>query len=500
MISAARAPLYRAALRHPPAIFAEQARRDLKVFHRRAWHVVEPSTPLLPNWHTDAILEHLQALAKGEIADLLINIPPGCGKSIDCSVMFPAWLLARDPSTRILCASYAEELALRDSRHTRNIIESEWYRTHFGHRVRLTGDQNTKGHFETTAQGYRQSTSVTGMGTGVRCQYLIVDDPHNAKKALSEADRRSVETWWTETMPSRLNIGGRRLVIMQRLHTRDLSGIILEQGGWTHLSLPMEFEARDRCSTSIGFSDPRREEGELLWPSRYPPEEVDRLKREVRAAGYAGQYQQRPAPRGGGMFKIDRFVPVPRPEGGVPRSWVRRSCMYWDRAGTEDDPAASKTAGVLMLELNESVEAVKALGIRWLVADAVMFRKEADERERRVDLACQAHGRQVHYRFEQEPGSSGKDVGNATVKRLAARGYRASLDRVTGDKETRAETCSIAQNAYQIGLLEGPWNEEYLADMEFYPVGVNDPGDATAGAFTWLTTAPRPAHSSLTVQ
>jgi len=310
----------------------EFATRRLGEFVRQAWHVVEPSTPFIPNWHIDAMAEHLEAVSRGEIRNLLINVPPRHAKSLLVSVFWPVWEWIRWPERRWLFSSYAVSLSIRDSLKCRRPIESPWFQSHWGDRFRLTGDQNQKSRFENDKTGYRLSMSVGGTATGEGGDRIICDDPHNVQEAESDTVRKSTLDWWDTVMSTRLNDPktAAKVIVMQRCHQEDLSGHVLRQGGWEHLCLPAEFEGARR-RTSIGWSDPRTESGELLWPQRFGPEELATLKRSLGSYAAAGQLQQRPSPAEGGSFKRNwwRFYrEYPRYESGRPN--FAEIVMSWD--------------------------------------------------------------------------------------------------------------------------------------------------------------------------
>jgi hypothetical protein len=289
---------------------AEECRRSFKAFVQAAWKVLEPGTELKWNWHMDALCEHLQATMDGRISRLVINIAPGHTKSTIVSQCFPAWVWTRRPELRMLCASTDLTLAIRDNRNCRFLIESEWYRACYGRDFHLNNtafdmseDQNAKSYFENDRKGSRQALSVCGKGIGKRADILIVDDAHDPREG--DAERVKVLDWHNQTWVSRLNDQehGIRIIVGQRIHDEDLCGHILKQGDCVHLCLPEEYESARHCTTNIGWSDPRREEGELLWPAKFGPIVIARLKQSLGALGYAAQYQQSPIPTSGGQFK-----------------------------------------------------------------------------------------------------------------------------------------------------------------------------------------------------
>ncbi len=288
---------------------AGQAADKLSTYIRAAWHVVEPGTPYIHNWHVDAISEHLEAAANGQIRNLVINVPPGHMKSLSVCCFFPSWLWLRRPEKRMLFASYAESLALRDSVKCRNILESEWYRDVFQNDWALAEDQNAKGFYENTRRGSRVCLSVGGSTTGLRGDVIVVDDPLNVKDSYSKSALEEVLFWWDQSMANRLNDlrTGVRILMMQRLRQNDLAGHVLKGGGWDHLKLPSEFVPEKRCFTSIGWQDPRTYKGELLFPEKFPAEQLQEERRRMGSSGYAAQHQQEPTPDGGGAFKKQWF-------------------------------------------------------------------------------------------------------------------------------------------------------------------------------------------------
>lgn len=283
---------------------AEDCRRSLKRFAMVVWPIVEPM-PFVDGRVIDAICEHLEAVARGEIRKMVINIPPRHTKSL-LLVIWRAWLWANTPTEQILAASYSFALSLRDNMRVRRIIEDPWFQSHYGATVTLSPDQNVKGYFENTAGGYQMAMSVDGGTTGHGGSVLIVDDMHNATEAHSEAERVAATTWFREVWTNRLNDQKRdkMVVVGQRIHENDVCGYILaERPDWVHLNLPALYEPDRTCVTSIGWQDWRTHEGELLWPERFSRETLEGLKRDLGSAGFAAQYQQTPIPSGGGQFK-----------------------------------------------------------------------------------------------------------------------------------------------------------------------------------------------------
>ncbi len=251
----------------------ERAEASLHEFVRQAWSIVESDCPFIDGWHIRAICEHLEAVADGRIKRLLINVPPGCGKSLLVCVFWACWVWGPQnrPHTRWLFASYGQELSTRDSLKCRQILESDWYQEYWGDRVQLVADQNQKTKFQNSAGGWRLATSTGGRGTGEHPDFVVWDDPHNVNDVESQVERERVSTWRAATITLRgMARDVREVGIMQRLHRDDLSGWMLNthKEGLDHLCLPMRYEESAMPKpTSIGWIDPRVTADELLWPA-----------------------------------------------------------------------------------------------------------------------------------------------------------------------------------------------------------------------------------------
>ncbi|MEE9509091.1 MAG: phage terminase large subunit [Candidatus Bathyarchaeia archaeon] len=454
------------------------AENYLKHFTRQAWHVLEPTTAFVSGWHIDVICEHLEAVSRSEITRLLINIPPRHTKSLLVSVLWPCWSWIHNPSSRWLFVSYGQDLSTRDSVKCRRLITSQWYQEMWGDKFAITSDQNQKTRFENNKTGYRLATSVGGMLTGEGGGFLIIDDPHNVKEAESDTIRESILRWYDEVLSTRLDDPktGAKVIIMQRVHERDLSGHVLQkEAGYTHLCLPARYETDRRCTTVLGFSDPRKEEGKPLWPALYGDKELTELENSLGSYAAAGQLQQRPSPRGGGMFKIDKFELIDR----FNPDQVLRSVRYWDKAGTQGGGAF--TAGVLIHRMRDK---------SYVVADVVHGQWSSGTREQRIKQVAELDGSKVRIWVEQEPGSGGKESAESTIRNLT--GYTARADRVTGSKEVRAEPYAAQVEIGNVSILNRQWTKVFLQEHESFPVGKRkDQVDAAAGALVKLST-PQP--------
>lgn len=304
--------------------------------------MLEPNAALVWNWHLDAICEHLEAVTAGRINRLLINVPPGSSKSMAVSVMWQAWEWTQPHlrSLRYLATSFNDGPVKRDTRKCRDLILSDWYRFLWPEvTLTRTGEMS----FANASTGTREGVPF-GSLTSQRGDRLVVDDPHSTETAESPTERANTTRRFREGAVNRLNDQQRSaiVVVMQRLHEDDISGVIIKQRmGYVHLCLPMEFEPERRCTTEIGFSDPRTQDGDLLDPVRFPRSAVDDLKRDMGSHAFAGQYQQRPTAREGGLFKRAWFEGKTIRQAPPGVVWVR----HWDLAATKKVTAA-RTAGV----------------------------------------------------------------------------------------------------------------------------------------------------------
>jgi predicted phage terminase large subunit-like protein len=470
------------AVRDPDAFELELDRLDCEEhfidFVRKGWHVLEPARPFVDGWHLGAMAEHLEAVTHGQIKRLLINIPPGCTKSRFVNVYWPAWEWGplNRPWTQFITASYAEALAIRDNRHCRTLMLSGWFQQFWGDRFQLLAEQNQKIRYDNTKMGWRFATSVGGVATGERGDRFIIDDPHNVREAESELKRDGALQWFSEVVSTRFNDeNSAMVVIMQRVHERDVSGLILaKELGFDHLCLPMEYEPDHpyKSKTALGFKDPRTKLGELLCPPRFPGRQVQDLKKNLRAWGgvyaEAGQLQQRPAPRGGGSFqKADFQVPT----FAAPKmSFV---CRGWDLAASTG-VRSSYTAGVKM--------GIDAEGRLWIL-DVRRIQGTAYEVEMLMKTTAERDGLSCIQDIPQDPGQAGKTQKAALARLL--HGYLVRFSSESGSKELRAEPLAAQAQAGNLFLVDASWNEDYLDEFASFPRGANDDQvDGTSRAYS----------------
>src|SRR5437870_10537776 len=288
-----------------PRVYKEILRLDLGYFAELCVGELNPQAVFLTNWHIEVIAAKLAAVREGRIRRLIINLPPRHLKSLLASIAFPAWCLGHDPSAQILSVSYGQELADKLARDCRSIMMSAWYRRIFP--TRLAPHRQAVQEFVTTAQGYRLATSNGGVLTGRGADIILIDDPLKPEEALSDAQRQAANDWFSHTLYSRVNNKrtGAIVIVMQRLHEDDLVGHVLAQEEWEVVSFPAIAEA-DEVHEIETIWEPRcftRRQGDALHPAREPLATLAHIRRTIGEYNFAGQYQQSPAPLGGGLVK-----------------------------------------------------------------------------------------------------------------------------------------------------------------------------------------------------
>jgi len=484
----------------PPGILLDAIKREqnyraaegsLAAFVKHAWHVIEPNTPYSDNWHIHAVCEHLEAVSAGEIMNLLVNVPPGTSKSIVVSAMWSAWEWITDQSLRVLGASYGEDLAVRDARKTRDIITSPWYQERWPH-VQIARGQDQKTYYALTGSGWRLATSVGGRATGQHPDRKIVDDPHSAKQAQSDAERTAATSWFKSTLSTRgVSRKAKTVVVMQRLHEQDVSGLILDELGseYDHLFLPMRYERGTRKkATSIGFEDPRTTEGSLLWPELFPEPVIAKLEVALGSYGAAGQLQQRPAPAGGGILKVDHIQLWPSDKTLPDFDAVIQS---WDTAFTEKttgDPSACTAWGFFshegkrcMLLLDAMADTLSYPNLKkQIITD---WSNEYGESKRRADFV-----------LVEQKASGQSVIQDLRVAGIPVRPYNPGK----ADKITRAhmaapilETDVVYVMASKVEpKLPVTWARAFVKQMEEFP---NAAHDDLVDTFTQVTIYARDA-------
>jgi predicted phage terminase large subunit-like protein len=487
---------------------------SLYEFMKAAWKYVDPA-PFIDGWVVRALAEHLEAVVDGDLKRLMIHIPPRCLKSSMCSVLFPAWVWCQPfnsptsgPGVPIVSGSYAFKLSIRDSVKCRRLIKSPWYQNYWGERVKISPDNDQKIRFGNEAGGERLVTSVDGGVTGEGGNIIIIDDPNNAKEVLSEA---VIETtnhdWWDGTMSTRLNDPktGAYIVIQQRLGEDDLSGHIQRKEDWPdwcHLMLPMEYEverAKMIYPNAIGWSDPREEEGELLWPERFGHKEVKTLTANLGPWRAAGQLQQRPEPQGGGIIKREWWLQWPpegeeaddlgnikKPAAFPPMDYILASLDTAYTLDTMNDPSAITVWGVFSgdvvardLKVSDTVSQriYGNASARLMLMYAWSGRKELHELVQHVNRICGRGptGMRVDKLLIENKGP-GISVAQELRRLFQTSGQYAIQLNDPGRTDKTARLYSV-QNVFAEGAVYAPdrtWSEAVMHQCGAFPNAAHD--------------------------
>lgn len=453
-------------------VAAELARADLYFFAR--WMFAQRRGY---RWqrapHHRLICDALMRVFRGECKRLIINIPPRYSKTELAVVNFIAWALGQKPDAEFIHTSYSGTLAVNNSAAVRGLIQHEAYREIFGTQLA----DEARAHWTTTAGGVMYATgaggTITGFGAGKHRPgfggAIIIDDPHKADEARSDVIRAGVIDWFQNTLESRKNSPETPIVlIMQRLHEKDLAGWLLGGGNgeaWEHLCLSAW-----------------QDDGTPLWPEKHSAADLQRMEA---AAPYtfAGQYRQRPSPLEGGVFKPGRLETV----GAVPSGRIEW-CRGWDLGAT--DGGGAFTAGAKLGKLTDG---------RFIIAGMERAQLGPDGRDALLRNTAARDGREVRIGIPQDPGQAGKTQVLALVRMLA--GFTVKTSPETGDKVTRAEPLAAQVNVGNVLMLKGTWNEALIEEMRLFPNGqFSDQIDGLSRAFAELLSASDPTPAGASIQ
>lgn len=448
----------------------ERCRKDFREFVKESWTEIDPQE-LVWGEHLDGICIHLQAISEGRLHPRVIfNVPPGSSKSTLVSVLWQAWEWGPLglQGMKFLSTSYAQDNVTRDTRKTRDLILSEWYRTLW---PEVTLKRTAETSFGNHKKGTREGVPFKSL-TAKRGDRLVVDDPHSLDQSESEVERTKAVRLFIEGGQNRLNdqVKSAVVIVMQRLHERDLTGELLARElGYIHVCIPMEFEPERKCVTPI-WQDWRTDDGELMDPRRFPREAVDLLKKENEYM-WAGQYQQRPAPREGGMFKVEAIT---GPDNALVVDFVppgARRIRGWDIAGSTRK-TSPYTAGVKMAWLPPVL----------YIEHVVRERAEIDVAERLIVQTCTDDGLVVKQSLPQDPGSAGKSQKRHFAADLMGLDFMITPE--SGEKVDRAIPFASFCNAGNVRLVKGAWNSAFIEELRNFPAGAyKDQVDAASRAF-----------------
>jgi predicted phage terminase large subunit-like protein len=457
-------------LLHRVEIERAAGRESFIEFYKMAWPIMDPE-PFKDGRHIRVIAYHLQLAACREIRQLVIAIPPRYSKSLMCSVAFPAWVWTWWPSAKFITCSYDQKLATRDSLASRRLVESSWYQERWPE-VCLERDQNQKMWYHTTAGGVRYVGSPTAGVTGHGSDFNIFDDAHNIIQSESDADRETARVFWFESMSSRFNDPARgvSMVVGQRVNAKDVPGECIRRG-YYHVVLPARFEAKHPERSPYDW---RTEENAPLWEEKFSDAVLTQLWESLRPYAVAGQQQQRPTSREGGLFKREWFEIVDALPAGI--VWVRA----WDFAGTKktlkNDP--DYTVGC-KIGLNPNTGVI-------YIANIVRGQEDPGGVVAMVKNTATLDGKGIRIFIPQDPAQAGKaQVNDYTTKHLP--GYMVHSATMAENKADRADPFAAQCKVGNVKLFRAQWNEDFLAELTGFPAaGHDDQVDAAASGYTML--------------
>jgi predicted phage terminase large subunit-like protein len=450
-------------------------RADFYSFMVRCFTELYGGVTFLPSWHIEVLAARLQAVREGKVKRLIINIPPRHLKSLAASIALPAWFLGHDPGAAIICATYGQDLSDKFARDCRSLMQSRWYEATFP--TRLTSSRAALQELVTTRSGFRLATSVGGVLTGRGADLIIIDDPMKPTDAMSETRRAAVNDWYDGTLYSRLNdkSAGAILVVMQRLHEDDLVGHVLRQEGWEVLSFPAVAESDERFSiaTIFGPKNFHRAAGSALQPARESLETLDQTRATIGAYNFASQYQQTPAPAGGGLVKeiwFQRYDP-----GDLPSSFDQ-VVQSWDTANKPTELADYSVCTTWGLS-----------GAKFYLLNVLRKKLAYPELKRAVKEQRAAFSPSV---ILVEDKASGTQLIQDLIEEGLSMITRFNPD---GDKVMRlhAQTATM-ENGFVHIPREAHWLADYIHELTVFPNGRHDDQvDSTSQALAW--TKQRPA-------
>ena len=464
----------------PANMYADVLRHDLCAFIHRSFIELEAGKQFLSNWHIEVLAEKLEELRQGRCKRLIVNMPPRHLKSDAISITFPAWMLGHDPTKQLLSVTYAQDLSDNLARRSRTLMTSPFYQALFD--TRISRGREAVSDYETTAGGYRLSTSISGVLTGRGADIIVIDDPLKADDALSESRRRSVNEWYDNTLRSRLNSQeqGAIIIVMQRLHADDLVAHVQERGSWDVLSFPAIAEKDEMYDVPTPYGRRRiyRKTDEILQPALLSTSRLTDLRRGMTEYNFAAQYQQDPQPPSGNIVKrkwLKFYGPNDKPER------FHQIIQSWDTANknTElSDYSVCTTWGVVRNHL--------------YLLD--VYRRKLDFPSLKRAVLDQARLHKPKLVLVEDKASGTQLIQELRTGDFSMVKEAPAMD---GDKIMRlnSQTAKM-EGGFVLFPKEAPWLDAYLAELISFPNSkYDDQVDSTVFALAWSTSSGRSRYN-----
>jgi predicted phage terminase large subunit-like protein len=394
-------------------------------------------------------------------------------KSMITTICIVPWAWIHFPHLKFIASSYSAALSMEHSSKARRIIESPWYKRHWGDRYQLQGDENQKSNYENTRMGRRTSVSTGGTVTGKGADIIIMDDPQDPKAVRSDAERSKTIEFFDNTLSTRLNdtVAGTFMLVQQRLHEKDLTGYLLSKEGegetrWQHICLPAELSDIVKPEKL----KPHYVDG-LMFPARFYPDFLNGQKTRLGSRQFAGQYGQRPAPVGGNIIKgawFRRFTHKDLPEAFTIDFFS--DTAYTDKS--ENDPS-----GILAYTVIG--------GFYYLLGSSIRL-MEFPQFCNHLQQWTEAMGRTVKSRVRVEPKASGKSIVQA-LKRIPGLNI-IEAPSPKGSKMERVNSITAELEAGKVLIpydddpkYGGQWIDAFISECEAFPNGHDEQVDELCG-------------------
>jgi predicted phage terminase large subunit-like protein len=443
-------------------------RKQLAAFIEKTYLTVAASQPYVRNYHIELLADALEKCAWGETRRLIINLPPRSLKSICASVAFPAWILGHDPSKRIICVSYSDDLAGKHARDCRAIMDSDWYKELFAH-TRINPNKRSEGEYETTRSGARISTSIGGTLTGMGGSMIIIDDPLKPQDALSDTKRNNVNTWYNNTLFSRLDNKetGCIIIVMQRIHLDDLVGFVQMNEEWTVLNLPA-IAMKDEVFYLSNGKTITRKKNDVLNPNLESAATLATIRANIGSYNFSAQYQQEPIPESGNIIKWEWFPfydEIPNATGSLDRI-----VQSWDTGMTEHD-GSDYSACITF----------RQIGTTYYILDVYREKLSFPALKKEIIRRKKIFGADVV--IIEDKGS-----GTGMIQQLKIEGFHTIAYKPEGCKEDRIVAQSARIEAGSVFLPAGaPWLDDFRTEIISFPYGRHDDQiDALSQGLYWM--------------
>jgi predicted phage terminase large subunit-like protein len=441
--------------------------QDFSAFVRKVFEIVSPGDAFLPNWHIDAMTFAAESAIDGKVRRLITTVPPRHLKSIIFSVALPAFLLGQDPTKRIICISYSNELATKHAIDFRAVISSEWYRRVFPKTV-VSREKDTQFETMTTARGYRYATSLGGTLTGRGADLIVLDDPQKPEEALSEAQRNSAGQWFDTTLLSRLDSKseGAVVIVMQRLHEDDLAGRLLAKGDWEHLKIAAIAEQDE--TIPIGRKRVHhRSATSVIDPRRETLDDLQRLRQSMGELFFSAQYLQEPIPLAGNLIKADWF----KHYDIAPAQTYGDDLVISVDTAMKGSPSADFSVATVWL----------ARGDNCYLLDLWRERVDYPELKRAIGRLREKYSGAIL--LIEDKGS-----GTSLIQDLRADNISVIAIDPEGDKQTRVAKISAQFEAGSVFFPKSaPWLSSFKAELLGFPnVKHDDQVDSVSQALSWI--------------